>query len=77
MRSRPSDDAAVPRIAGRTHPLSAVYRVDVLRVVEGLLARDVLSARSLLDELGVRWLGQPELLADPALAAADPSSTRS
>ncbi len=67
------EDAAVPRIADRTHPLSAVYRVDVLRVVEGLLARDVLSARSLLDELRVRWLGQAELLVDPALAAADPT----
>ena len=36
------------------------------------MARDVLSARSLLDELGVHWLREPELLADPALAAADP-----
>ncbi len=67
-----SDAAAVPLVAGRTHPLSAAYRVDVLPVVEGLLARDVLSARSLLDELGVHWLREPELLADPALAAADP-----
>jgi molybdopterin-guanine dinucleotide biosynthesis protein A len=67
------DDAAVPVVAGQPHPLSAAYRVDVLRVVEGLLAREALSARSLLDELGVRWLGEAELLADPALAAADPT----
>jgi molybdopterin-guanine dinucleotide biosynthesis protein A len=46
--------------------------VGVLRVVEHLLAREALSARSLLDELGVRWLGEAELLADRALAADDP-----
>jgi molybdopterin-guanine dinucleotide biosynthesis protein A len=68
----PGDDAVVPRLAERAYPLSAVYRVDVLAAVDGLLARDVLRARSLLDELRVRWLDEPELLADAELAAADP-----
>jgi molybdopterin-guanine dinucleotide biosynthesis protein A len=66
-------DAAVPRVASRAHPLSAAYRVGVLDVVVDLLARDVRSARSLLDELRVCWLGEAELLADPGLAAADPA----
>jgi len=65
-------DAAVPRLAERTYPLSAAYRVTTLPVVEGLLARDVLRARALLDELRVRWLDAADLLRDAELAAADP-----
>jgi molybdopterin-guanine dinucleotide biosynthesis protein A len=65
-------DAAVPRLGERTYPLSAAYTLAALPVAEGLLARDVLRARSLLDELQVHWLSEAELLDDAELAAADP-----
>jgi molybdopterin-guanine dinucleotide biosynthesis protein A len=65
-------EAAVPRLGRRTYPLSAAYTLAALPVVEDLLARDVLRARSLVAELQVCWLSEAELLADPELAAADP-----
>lgn len=69
---RPGDDAAVPVVAGRSHPLAAAYRVEVARHVEALLADDVLRVHALLERLAVRRLDAPALLADPGLARADP-----
>lgn len=68
----PGVDAAVPRVAGQAHPLSAAYRTEVLGAVERRLARDALRLRSLLDDLRVRWLDEQALLADLPLRDADP-----
>jgi molybdopterin-guanine dinucleotide biosynthesis protein A len=65
-------DAAVPRVRGHAHPLAAAYRATVLPSLEALLAADRLSMSSLLETVRVRWLDAGWLLADPALAAADP-----
>lgn len=65
-------DAAVPLVGGQSYPLSAAYRTTVLGAVERRLAGGELRMRSLLDDLPTRWLGEAELLADPALRQADP-----
>jgi molybdopterin-guanine dinucleotide biosynthesis protein A len=65
-------EAAVPRAAGRRHPLFAAYRLSVLPRVRELLAADRRSASGLLEGLRVAWLDEDALLADPRLAAADP-----
>lgn len=44
-------DAAVPRWAGRMHPLHAAYRVGILPVAEDQLARGELRLTSLLDRI--------------------------
>jgi len=66
-------DAAVPRVAGRRHPLTAAYRMALLPRLRELLAADRLSAAALLEGLRVAWLDEDALLADPRLAAADPA----
>ena len=68
----PGHDAAVPRALGRAHPLAAAYRVGVRPVAEELLAGGRGRVLDLLEEVRVRWLDEHDLLADPALAAADP-----
>lgn len=70
---RTGDDAAVPVVAGRSHPLAAAYRTEVARHVRELLAVDVLRVHALLERLAVRHLDPPALLADPLLASADPN----
>jgi molybdopterin-guanine dinucleotide biosynthesis protein A len=65
-------DAAVPRVRGHAHPLAAAYRVTVLPQIERLLRTDRLSVAALLEKVRVRWLDADWLLADPALASADP-----
>ena len=63
-------DAAVPIAGGRTHPLAAAYRVDLLPLVERLLADDRLRAADLVEAIRVRWVSAQELRrADPALAS--------
>jgi molybdenum cofactor guanylyltransferase len=54
-------DAAVPEVAGRVHPLAAVYRVSVRGAVDELLARDRLAMSALLDRCRVRRLAGAEL----------------
>jgi molybdopterin-guanine dinucleotide biosynthesis protein A len=67
-------DAAVPVRDGRPHPLAAAYRVGrTLETVERRLAGDDLSVRGLLDDLGVRFLDEADLLTDAELRAADPA----
>lgn len=60
--------AAVPVAGDRMYPLSAAYRLDVLPVVERLLAEHRRRATDLLDEVAVRWLDETTLrTADPEL----------
>ncbi len=56
-----SYDAAVPHVAGFDQPLSAVYRVDVLKTVETLLSEDVLRPIVLFDRIRSRRVLQSEL----------------
>jgi molybdopterin-guanine dinucleotide biosynthesis protein A len=65
-------DAAVPRVGGHAHPLAAVYRTALLPRIEASLERDRLRVSTFLEGIDVRWLDADWLLADPALAAADP-----
>lgn len=65
-------DAAVPRVEGRLHPLAAAYRTALLPAAEMLLAADRRRASLLFDRARTRYLDRRDLLADPALRAADP-----
>jgi molybdopterin-guanine dinucleotide biosynthesis protein A len=55
--------ACVPRVEGFLHPLAAVYRLEVVAVVNRLLAEDRLRPAFLFDEVPTRVVG-PEELAD-------------
>ena len=66
-------DVVLPRAGGYPHPLAAAYRTTLLPVVERLLAADRLRPAFLFDECRVLRLDENALLADPALAAADPA----
>lgn len=59
---------AVPLVDNFYHPLSAVYRVDVLREVDALLEADRLRPRFLFDTADTRTITREDLLgADPKL----------
>jgi molybdopterin-guanine dinucleotide biosynthesis protein A len=61
---------AVPEAGGFRHPLAAVYRIDVLPVVEELLAADQLKLAYLLDRCDTRVVLPDELRnVDPELAS--------
>ena len=61
-------DAAVPRAAGRLHPLAAAYRVGVLPRVRELLAADRLRMTDLLDAVTTVVIEAEELAdIDPGL----------
>jgi molybdenum cofactor guanylyltransferase len=66
-------DVVLPRAGGFPHPLAAAYRTALLPVVESLLDADRLRPAFLFDECRVLRLDEDALLADPALAAADPA----
>jgi molybdopterin-guanine dinucleotide biosynthesis protein A len=66
-------DVVLPRAGGFPHPLAAAYRTTLLPVVERLLAADRLRPAFLFDECRVLRLEEDALLADPALATADPA----
>ena len=62
------DDIAVMEIDGFPHPLSAIYRRDVLRHVEPLLAADRLRPVFLFDAVRTRRVKPEEMtLVDPGL----------
>ena len=69
---RPDDDAAVPEVAGRRHPLAGVYRARLAPRIAARLDAGLLSLMGLLDACGARSLDAARLLADAALAAEDP-----
>lgn len=68
----PHDDAAIPEVEGRRQPLAGVYRGRVAGPVAARLDAGRLSLMGLLDAIRTRRLEPATLLADPALAAADP-----
>ena len=55
------------------HPLAAAYRTSLLPAVEELIAEDRLRPAFLFERCRVRELSEDALLADRALAEADPS----
>lgn len=65
-------DAVVPVIGDRRQPLLAVYRVSLAPVIRALLDEGAGRAGDLPERCRCRWVGAAELLADPALAVADP-----
>ena len=68
----PAVDAAVPVAGGRPQPLAAAYRIGLLPVVAELAGGPTRRMGELLDRTRVAWLDEAALLADPAVAAADP-----
>ena len=69
---RGGDDVVVPVIGGRSQPLLAAYRVAIVPQLRELLRSGRGGLRDIPGACTVRDLTEPELLADPALAAADP-----
>jgi len=65
-------EAAVPRIDGRAQWLAAVYSVDALTKATSAVGAGERSMHAFASRLRVRYVDAPELLADPAVAAADP-----
>ena len=70
---RPADDAAVPRSAAARHPLAAAYRARLATTIaERARAPAGATSWACSTRCGARALDAATLLADPALAAADP-----
>jgi molybdopterin-guanine dinucleotide biosynthesis protein A len=65
-------DVVLPEIGGFRHPLAAVYRTEIVDVVERLIAADRMRPAFLFEACRVRRLDAAALLGDPALAALDP-----
>jgi molybdopterin-guanine dinucleotide biosynthesis protein A len=66
-------DVVLQRAGGFPHPLAAAYRAALRPRVEALLAADRLRPAFLFDECRVLRLDEEALLADRALAIADPA----
>lgn len=71
-----ASDAAVMEIDGFTHPLSAVYRRDILPHVEDLLAHDRLRPAFLFERVRTRRVKPEEMSADPDLRTLRNLNTR-
>jgi molybdopterin-guanine dinucleotide biosynthesis protein A len=68
--------ACVPRIGEHYHPLSAVYRLEVLLIVEGLLKDNRLGVHSLFEAVETRVVEAEELTdVDPQLQSLRNSNT--
>lgn len=65
-------DAAVPRIGGRAQWLAAAYATSALAEARRAVVEGERSMHAFAGRLRVRYLDGPDLLADPAVAAADP-----
>ena len=65
-------DVALPVVEGHRQPLAACYRTSLAGRARELLAQDRARPAFLLEGADVRVLDEPELLADTALAKADP-----
>ncbi len=68
----PDDDVVLPVVRGFRQPLAAAYRTSLAEVCAALVAQDRLRPAYLLDAVRTRSLDDAALLADPALAVADP-----
>ncbi|QDU30008.1 molybdopterin-guanine dinucleotide biosynthesis protein MobA [Anatilimnocola aggregata] len=61
-------DAVAPRQEEFCHPLSAVYQTRIIPTIEKLLARDLLRASNLLQQIRTRYIPVDDLrLSDPNL----------
>jgi len=65
-------DVVLPEVGGFRHPLAAVYRTELVDIVERLIAEDRMRPAFLFEACRVRRLDGDAFLADPALAALDP-----
>jgi molybdenum cofactor guanylyltransferase len=65
-------DVALPEVGGHRQPLAAAYRVDLAGVVEELVGAGRLAPGFLFERSRVHTLDEEALLADAALARADP-----
>ena len=72
LRSEGDHDIAVPRAQGHFHPLAAVYRTSVRTIVADLLDHDLRRPYFVFERARTRFTDETELLAGPALRAADP-----
>jgi molybdopterin-guanine dinucleotide biosynthesis protein A len=68
-------DIALPVVGGHRQPLAACYRTSLTDRARQLLAQDRSRPAFLLEDADVRVLDELALLADPALAKADPALT--
>ena len=66
-------DAAVPHARGHRQPLAAAYRVELADLVDSLLAAGLAKPAHLFERSRTRFVDDAWLLADPALAAVDPT----
>jgi molybdenum cofactor guanylyltransferase len=65
-------DVVLPEVGGFRHPLAALYRTELVDVVERLIAQDRMRPAFLFEACRVRRLDGDAFLADPVLAALDP-----
>jgi molybdopterin-guanine dinucleotide biosynthesis protein A len=72
IRAAGDADVALPYVGGHRQPLAAAYRISLLPVLRALLAGGDRRPGALFERVQTRELSARELLADPALAAADP-----
>lgn len=71
--AREDVDVALPVAQGFRQPLAAAYRTELLADVEELIGADRTRPAFLFERCRVRELSEQEMLADPALAQADPT----
>jgi molybdenum cofactor guanylyltransferase len=65
-------DVVLPEVGGFRHPLAALYRTELVDVVERLIAEDQMRPAFLFEACRVRRLDGDAFLADPVLATLDP-----
>lgn len=68
----PEVDVALPFVRGYRQSLAAGYRTSVLPLLDDLLAAGQRWPSAMFEHCRIKALHEPDLLADPALAAADP-----
>ena len=72
LRADAALDVALPVARGHVQPLAAAYRTGLAPRVAALVGAGTLRAQALFEGCHVQLLDEAALLADPALAAADP-----
>ncbi|MFN8223286.1 MAG: molybdenum cofactor guanylyltransferase [Gaiellales bacterium] len=73
LRRLDDADAVMPATAGFAHPLTAVYRVSLVPLVEAVIAEGERRVRRVGERCRAVLLERDELLADAALRAVDPA----
>ncbi len=77
LQESPQHEAVMPLVEGRHHPLTAVYRVSALPVISGMVARQQLRVRDLLEQINVLEIAEAELCEiDPQLRTIRNINTR-